>query len=135
MAVQDKWVTLGAYFKVKPSKLEAFEKLADQFVEATSRESGMRFYGWSFEGDEAHCRQGYLDAEGLLEHAANVAHLFQAALQIADCTKMGIHGPEEELAKLRGPVKGFKEEMMKIRGPVAVFEEPQFFVMRNSFRQ
>jgi hypothetical protein len=42
------------------------------------------------------------------------------ALTIADCTRLAIHGPEEELAKLREPLADFN---------------PQFFVMRNSFRR
>lgn len=120
MAPQDKWVTVGAYFKVKPGQHEAFERLADRFVEKTANEAGIRFYGWSFDGEEAHCRQGYQGAEGLLEHAANVAALFQEAVTIGDCTRLAVHGPEEELAKLRGPLAGFK---------------PQFFVLKNSFRR
>ncbi len=120
MSVKDKWVTLGAYFSVKPGELEAFERLADRFVEKTTNESGIRSYGWSFNGEEAHCRQLYQNAEGLLEHAANVGTLFMEALTIADCTRLAIHGPEEELAKLREPL--------------AVFG-PQYFIMRNSFRR
>lgn len=119
-APQDKWCTVSAYFKVKPGEMEAFERLADQFVEKTNNESGIRYYGWSFDGDEAHCRQGYLDAEGVLEHAANVATLFEAALDISDCTRLAIHAPEEELVKLQEPLKGFN---------------PQFFVVRNAFRR
>lgn len=120
MAVQDKWCTVGVYFEVKSGELEAFERLADQFVEKTSNETGMCYYGWSFDGKEAHCRQGYQEAEGFLEHAANVADLFGEALKIADVTRLAIHGPEEELAKLREPLASLN---------------PQFFVLRNSFRR
>lgn len=120
MVTQDRWCTVGAYFKVKPGKMEAFERLADQFVEKTGNESGIRYYGWSFDGEEAHCRQGYQSAEGVLEHAANVATLFQEALKIADCTRLAIHGPEDELAKLRDPLAGFG---------------PQCFILKNGFRR
>jgi hypothetical protein len=120
METQDTWCTLGAYFKPKSGKLEAFEQLAKRFVEKTRNESGIRFYGWSFDGKEVHCRQGYLGAEGLLEHAENVASLFQEALTIADCTRLAIHGPEDELAKLRVPLASFK---------------PQFFALKYSFRR
>jgi len=120
METQDTWCTLGAYFKPRHGKMEAFERLAERFVEKTSNESGIRFYGWSFDGEEVHCRQGYLSAEGLLEHAANVACLFQEALTIADCTRLAIHGPGDELAKLRDPLASFK---------------PQFFALKYGFRR
>ncbi len=50
MVTQDTWCTVDAYFKVKPDELEAFERLADRFVEKTRNESGIRYYGWSFDG-------------------------------------------------------------------------------------
>ncbi len=120
METQDTWCTLGAYFKPKPGKMEAFERLAERFVEKTSNENGIRFYGWSFDGEEVHFRQGYLGAEGLLEHAANVASLFQEALTIADCNRLAIHGPGDELAKLRDPLASFR---------------PQFFALKYGFRR
>ena len=120
METQDTWCTVSAYFKPNPGKWDAFERLAERFVEKTSNESGIRFYGWSFDGEEVHCRQGYLGAEGLLEHAANVGSLFQEALTMADCTRLAVHGPEEELEKLRGPLAHFK---------------PQLFTLKYSFRR
>ncbi len=120
MPIQDRSCTVGAYFKVHPGNMEAFERLVERFVEKTSNESGIRYYGWSFDGEEVHCRQGYQDAEGFLEHVANVRHLFEEALTIAQCTRLAIHGPEDELAKLRGP-------MAEI--------ELQYFILKNSFRR
>ena len=120
MISQDTWCTVGAYFNVMPGNMQAFEQLVDQFVEKTRHENGIRYYGWSFMGQEVHCRQGYLNAEGLLEHAANVGDLFREALKIADCAKLAIHGPEDELAKLKDPLSGFG---------------PQFYVLKNSFRR
>jgi quinol monooxygenase YgiN len=104
MLTQDMSCTVDAYFTVKPGQQEAFEQLADRFVEKTRNESGIRYYGWSFNSDEAHCRQGYQSAEGFLEHANNVMDLFQEALTISDCTRLAIHGPDDELAKLRVPM-------------------------------
>ena len=121
MTIQDTSCTVTAFFKVNPGKLDVFEQLADRFVEKTRNESGIRAYGWSFNADEAHCRQRYLNAEGFLEHVENVFSLFQEALTISDCTKLAIHGPEDELAKLRQPL--------------AEIELLQYFILRNSFRQ
>ncbi len=99
-----KWVTISAYFKVYLGEVEAFEKLARRFVEKTSNEPLILIYGWSFNGDEANCRQGYHAAEGLLQHVANVMDLLQEAAKISDFYRLVVVGPEEELAKLREPL-------------------------------
>jgi hypothetical protein len=102
-------------------KKDAFENLADRFIEKTRNESGIRYYGWSFKDDEVHCRQGYQDAAGFLEHANNVMNLFQEALTISDCTRLAIHGPEAELDKLRAPM--------------AEIEFLEYFPLRDGFRR
>lgn len=120
MTTQDTELTVTAFFTVKPGKQAVFEQLADRFVETTRKESGMLAYGWSFKADEAHCRQRYQNAAGFLEHVENVIALFQEALTISDCTRLAIHGPEDELAKLREPLKEI--------------DLLQYFVLRDSFR-
>jgi len=118
---QDTQLTVTAFFKANPGKLNALEQLADRFVERTRKESRMCAYGWSFHADEAHCRHRYQDAQGFLEHVENCLPLFQEALTISECTRLAIHGPEDELAK--------------IRGPMANFDVLQYFTVRNSFRR
>ena len=121
MTIQDASCTVTAFFNVKPGKLGAFKELTDRFVEKTRNENGIRMYGWSFNDNEAHCRQHYQNAEGFLEHVENVFALFQEALIISDCTRLAIHGPEDELAKLREPL--------------AAIDLLQYFILRNSFRR
>lgn len=121
MTTQDTSCTVTAFFKVKPGKLDAFEQLADRFVAKTRNESGMRAYGWSFNDEEAHCRQLYQNAAGFLEHVNNVFSLFQEALTISDCTRLAIHGPEDELAKLREPL--------------ASIDLLQYFILRDGFQR
>ncbi|MGD9365303.1 MAG: antibiotic biosynthesis monooxygenase [Desulfobacteraceae bacterium] len=121
MSTQDTSCTVTAFFRVKPGKLDAFEQLADRFVEETRNENGIRAYGWSFNTDEAHCRQTYQNAEGFMEHVENVFTLFQEALTISDCTRLAIHGPEDELEKLRQPLAGI--------------DLLQYFILRKSFRR
>jgi len=41
---------------------------------------GCVFYGFSFDGDEARCREGYENAEALLKHLENVVALLEEAL-------------------------------------------------------
>ena len=55
-------------------------------------------------GDEFFCREGYVGAEGALAHLQNVGPLVDEALKIADLTRLEIHGPAEELEKLKSPL-------------------------------
>jgi len=104
MATEDKCCTIVPYFKVHAGQLDAFKKLCEQFVEKTRTEPKCLYYGFTFNGDRVHCREGYEDAEGLLAHVDNIGALLQEALTIADVERLEIHGPAEELAKLREPL-------------------------------
>jgi hypothetical protein len=99
---------------VQDGKLEAFHALCEQFVEKTNEEPKCLYYGFSFDRDLVHCREGYEDAEGLLAHLENVGSLFEEALKIADITLLEVHGPEEELAKLRGPLSDLNPKYFKL---------------------
>ena len=57
--------------------------------------------GFSFSGDQAHCREGYEDADGLLAHVENIGAVLEEALKISDITRFEFHGPAGELAKVR----------------------------------
>jgi quinol monooxygenase YgiN len=120
MATQDTCVTLLPYFKVAEGKLDAFKALCGQFVEKTQIEPKALYYGFSFDGDQVHCREGYADAEGLLAHLDNVGALLEEALAIAAITRLEVHGSAEQLAKLRGPLAGLN---------------PQFFTLEYGFRR
>jgi len=120
MATQDTCCTIVPYFKVHSGKLEAFKALCEQFVEKTDAEPKCLYYGFSFDGDQVHCREGYEDAGGLLAHLENVGDLLQEALKIADITRLEVHGPEQELAKLREPLAELN---------------PQFFTLAYGFRR
>ncbi len=102
---KDTCVTLVPYFKVHDGKLEEFKSGCAAFIEATTKEAGCVHYGFTFNGDEAHCREGYDDAAGVLAHLENVGELLGEALKIADITRLEVHGPAEELDKLREPLK------------------------------
>jgi len=66
------------------------------------------------------CREGDEDADGVLAHLGNVDDLLKELLKISDLTRLEIHGPAEELARLRGPLADFK---------------PQFFMLEYGFRK
>ena len=120
MPTQDHCCTIVPYFKVPSGKMPAFKRLCEQFIAKSSAEPKCLYYGFSFNGDEAHCREGYADAEGALAHLENVGQLLDEALQMVEVTRLEVHGPEEELARLRGPLAKFN---------------PQFFTLEYGFRR
>jgi len=102
--LSDRHVSLHPYFKVNDDKLSEFKELCSQFLAATSQEPECLYYGFSFNGQEVHCREAYDGAEGLLAHLDNVGPILEEALKIADITRLEVHGAEAELAKLREPL-------------------------------
>ena len=98
------FVSLHPYFKVHPGKLEAFKAAFPAFVEKTATEEKNLFYGFTINGDEIFCREGYTDAEGVLNHLDNIGALLAEALKIADLIRVELHGPAKELDKLKGPL-------------------------------
>ena len=120
MATEDRCCTIAPYFKVHDGQLDAFRALCEQFVDKTHHEDKCLYYGFTFDGNTAHCREGYEDADGLLSHLENVSTLLQEAQKIADITRLEVHGPEQELTKLREPLAAFN---------------PQFFVLQYGFRR
>ena len=94
--------------------------MCDEFIALTEKEEKCLYYGFSFDGNVAHCREGYADAEGALAHLDNVGALLQEALKICELSRLEVHGPEEELAKLREPLGGLN---------------PQFFTLEYGFRK
>ncbi len=106
MVTQDKCCSIAPYFKVHDGQLSAFRALCQQYVEKTSAETGSLNYGFALDGDEVHCREGYADAEALLAHVENVGALIAQALEISELARLEVHGPEEELQKLREPLAG-----------------------------
>lgn len=120
MATQDKCCSIVPYFKVSSGKLAAFKELGEKFVEKTKDEPKCLYYGFCFDGDQAHCREGYADAAGVLAHLENVGALLDEAFKISELTRLEIHGPEEELAQLREPLTDLN---------------PQYFTLETGFRR
>jgi quinol monooxygenase YgiN len=114
MPTNDTCCSIAPYFKVHAGQAEDFKQLCERFIDKTSTEPKCLYYGFSFLDDQAHCREGYEDAEGVLKHLENVGELLQQALQIADLTRLEIHGPEQELAKLRGPLAEFNPDFFTL---------------------
>jgi quinol monooxygenase YgiN len=111
---------LVPYFEVQDGQLDAFKALAQKLVARTRMEPGCIHYAFSFSGNVAHCREGYVDAAALLAHSENVAELIGQALKISKIIRFEIHAPEAEIAKLRGPMAA---------------RNAQFFTLAEGFRR
>ncbi len=120
MSNPDTCCTLVPYFKIHAGQIDAFKRLCEQFVEKTDKEEKVMHYGFSFDGDAAHCREGYEDADGILAHLDNVGAILGEALKIADITRLEVHAPAAELEKLRAPLADLN---------------PQFFTLEYGFRR
>jgi hypothetical protein len=99
-------VSLNPYFEVPEANLEAFKKnVLEGFYPLMANEPKCILYNFTLSGTTAHCREVYEDAEGLLFHLKNVDACLKLALELAEMTKLECHGPAEELAKLKEPLK------------------------------
>lgn len=98
------FVSLHPYFRAHPGKIDAAKSLFPQFIEKTATENENLFYGFTVDGDEILCREGYESAEGLLTHLENVAAPLSQMLKVADLTRIEVHGPAEQLEKLKAPM-------------------------------
>ena len=120
MATQDTCCTIVPYFKVREGQLDNFKAKCEEFVKLTDTEKKCLYYGFSFDGNLAHCREGYKDAEGLLAHLDNVGALLPKHLRSLSLSGLKYMARNKKLAKLRAPL---------------VDLNPQYFVLEYGFRR
>ena len=101
-------VSLHPYLKVHSGKLEAVHTLLAACVEQTRSEPRCLNYEFTVNDHEVFCREAYVGAEGVLAHLGNITPLLGELLKIAELARLEIHGPQEELEKLKVPLAGFK---------------------------
>ena len=118
MSTPPNFVSLHPYFKVHPDKLETFKAMLPEFIARTTTEEGNLYYGFSSNGDEIFCREGYAGAEALLAHLENVDTLLKKALTISEITRLEVHAEAAELEKLKGPLAHLKPTYFKMEGSV-----------------
>jgi quinol monooxygenase YgiN len=112
--MKSRFVSLHPYFKVHPGEVDAVKASLPQFVEKTATEKQNLFYEFTMNGDELFCREAYETAEGLLAHLDNVGALFAETLKIADLIRLEVHGPAEELQKLKEPMAHLKPTFFEL---------------------
>lgn len=120
MFTRDTCCTLVPYFEVQDGQLEAFKALGPKFVAKTRTEPGCMHYAFSFNGNTAHCREGYVDAAAVLAHLQNVGELLGEALKLAKIVRLEVHAPGGEIEKLREPMSSLA---------------PQFFTLEEGIRR
>lgn len=102
------YVSIHPYFRIRPGQEAAFKALFPAFQAKTAGEKANLFYEFTINGDEVFCREGYADAEAALAHIANVKALLEEISKFGDLTRLEIHGPAAELAKMKQPLAGLK---------------------------
>jgi quinol monooxygenase YgiN len=120
MATQDTCCSVSPYFEIHAGKTAAFRAICEKYVEWSSREPGCLYYGFSFDGGLAHCREGFKDAEALLFHLENLRPILHEMGEVSTLVRIEVHGPDAELAKLRVPLAGLN---------------PQYFVLEYGVRR
>eukprot|EP00929_Paragymnodinium_shiwhaense_P041570 TRINITY_DN2157_c1_g1_i1.p1 TRINITY_DN2157_c1_g1~~TRINITY_DN2157_c1_g1_i1.p1 ORF type:complete len:912 (-),score=368.51 TRINITY_DN2157_c1_g1_i1:215-2950(-) len=97
--------TVNPYFTVL--NMDKAKPIMQDFVERTAKEKSCVFYGWTMEGDKLFCREGYLNANGVLRHLENVGPCIDKLLEEGVCKLDSIefHGPQADLEKLEEKVK------------------------------
>jgi quinol monooxygenase YgiN len=99
-----RFVSLHPYFRVAPDRLPLLKAILPEFMTKTRDEEGSLFYEFTINGDEVFCREGYVNAEALLEHLENVGAMLAQALTMAELIRIEVHGPAAELEKLKAPL-------------------------------
>ena len=120
MATQDTCCSVSPYFESHQGKAAAFRAICEKYVQWSSREPGCLYYGFSFDGDLAHCREGFENAEALLAHLDNLRPILHEMGEVSKLVRIEVHASQAELAKLRGPLAGMN---------------PQFFVLEYGYRK
>lgn len=101
---RDSCCTIVPYFEVQEGKMDEFKALLPEMVAQTKEEPLCMFYSFFIHENTVHCREGYENALGVLKHVERIGPLLEKALAISEITRLEIHGPAPELAKLKEPL-------------------------------
>jgi hypothetical protein len=100
--LMDRSVTLAPYFKLKDAA--QFKQIWQEDYRNFAHKGDCVHYAFCFseDGTRAHCREAYTNADTVLQHLADVDKPLKAVLAgPAELERLEVHGPKEELDKLR----------------------------------
>jgi len=110
MSTFDNAVSIHPYFKIKEGQMDACKSFLAQFTEKVATEEKCLYFNFTFKGDVLCCREAYRDADGVQAHLDNVGALLGELLGIADLVRIELHGPAEELEKLKPAFADFNPD-------------------------
>merc|ERR1712118_440338 len=101
---EDTTVAFTPFFTIKDAG--NFFEICNRCIEQVKSESHCLGYGFSVCAgpyqNMAFCREAFLNAEGVIAHLHNIEVLFKEGLcKYGELVSLQIHGPKEELDKLR----------------------------------
>ena len=99
-------VSLHPYFKAHAGQRSACHALLPKFVELTRLDPDCLYYEFTANEDEIFCREAYKTAAAALAHLDTVGPLLGEMLQLADLTRLEIHGPAGELEAMKPALSG-----------------------------
>ncbi len=99
-----KAVSINPYFKINDGEVEAFKALIPKFIASTQSEKNCFYYDYTINGNMVFCREAYADSEAVLVHLENVGAHLEESGKISSIDRIEVHGPAEELAKLKEPL-------------------------------
>jgi len=104
-SIEDRTLSVMVYWKIRDRS--SFLKGVADFQALTKDEVEIKYYGFAMEDTNGVCKEGYDSAEGFLTHMRNVKGPWGTALAAADIARVDVHGPMDEIDKLREPLKDF----------------------------
>jgi quinol monooxygenase YgiN len=104
MSTFDNAVSIHPYFKIQPGQMETCKSFLSQFNEKVVSEDKCLYYNFTFNDDVLCCREAYQDADGVQAHLENCGALLGEFMSIVELTRIELHGPAEELEKLKAPL-------------------------------
>ena len=110
MSTLENAVSIHPYFKIPQGQMDACKSFLAQFNRRVVNEDKCLYYNFTFKGDEMCCREAYQDAEGVQAHLENCGPLLGEFLKIAELTRIELHGPAEELEKLKPTFADFNPD-------------------------
>ena len=103
MADHSNVVSIHPYFQIREGKEEVVKALLPEFVAKVEKEEAALYYDFTLHGNELFCREAYVGAAGALAHVENVGPELEKLFTLAEITRIEVHGPADELEKLKDP--------------------------------
>ncbi len=114
-------ISLIGYFTIPAENASTFRKNCEKMVALRDKEPGHLASAYSFDDNGgAVSREDYVSADAVIEHMRIGAHVFESTKALVEITGVEVHGPRDELEKLRGTLEPM---------------QPRFFVTEYGFRR